>query len=177
MSKKSSESGQESKQENSHLSEMEQLRQLVFGGAKHALETQITQVHTDLSQAIEALREFQLKQYEELNESMTAKFAEMENKLDSIDAHHEDNHSAQVKASESLQSQLEMAESAGKDDADALNDRISKEIAQINRVFEDKYAEAMKKLEQVTHELTDSKTDRKTLARLLATMATNLETD
>ena len=177
MSEKSSESDQKSKQEHSQLSEMEQLRQLVFGDAKHALETQITRVHADLSQAIEALREFQIKQHDELSESMVAKFAEMESKLDSIDAHHEDNNSAQVKASESLQSQLEMAESAGKDDADALNDRISKEIAQINLVFEEKYAEAMKKLEQVTHELTDSKTDRKTLARLLATMATNLETD
>ncbi|MBF7074103.1 hypothetical protein ISG33_11900 [Glaciecola sp. MH2013] len=162
---------------NSPTDDMEQLRQLVFGDAQRKLEAKIESVNNELTDAIDALRQSQVRQFAELHESINDSISKLDAKLDSIDAHHEDNHSSQLKANELLQSQIEMTESAGKDDADALNDRINKEMSELAATFEDKYAEAMKKLEQVTHELTDSKTDRKTLARLLATMASNLETD
>lgn len=159
------------------LNELDQLRQIVFGDAKKSLENRIDAMNSELSAAINEIKEQQIKQFGELQSHFESSLNALDSKLQNVDSHHENNHATMIKTSETLNSQLEMAESSGKDDADALHDRIDKEMASLTATFESKYADAMKALEKVTHELTDTKTDRKTLARLLATLATNLETD
>lgn len=159
------------------MTELEQLRYIVFGAAKKSIENKIEAIHSDLSNSISILREHQIKQFGEMQSQFDNALEALDKKLQSVDSHHEDNNVSMLKANETLNAQLEMAESSGKDDADALHDRIDKEMAALTASFDSKYAEAMEKLAKVTHELTDTKTDRKTLARLLATMASNLETD
>lgn len=159
------------------INELEQLRFIVFGEAKKSIENRIDTIHSELSNSISAFKEQQIIQFSDMQLQFENALNALDKKLQSIDSHHEDNHNNLIKANETLNSALEMAESSGKDDADALHDRIDKEMAALSANFDFKYAEAMEKLSKVTHELTDTKTDRKTLARLLATMASNLETD
>jgi hypothetical protein len=177
MSAKPNKAESNTEKEDPALAELEQLRFIVFGEAKKSIETRIESIHKELSNAINVLREHQIKQASEMQAQFESSLEALDKKLQNVDTHHEENHSTVIKANEILNSHLEIAESAGKDDADALHDRIDKEMAAITATFDSKYAEAMEKLAKVTHELTDTKTDRKTLARLLATMATNLETD
>jgi ABC-type transporter Mla subunit MlaD len=76
-----------------------------------------------------------------------------------------------------LASELEMSDTSGKQDSDELHSRLDKEVQALTEKYDAKLAEALQKLNQVTQELGSSKTDRKTLAKLLATVASNLETD
>ncbi|MFQ3250460.1 MAG: chromosome segregation ATPase [Glaciecola sp.] len=177
MSAKPSETDSNTLSDEPILSELEQLRSIVFGEAKKSIESRIDSIHKELSGALSAMKEQQIQHFSEMQEQFERSLEALDKKIQNVDSHHEENHSSMVKASEALNSQLEMAESSGKDDADALHDRIDKEMAALTASFESKYVEAMEQLAKVSHELTDTKTDRKTLARLLATMASNLETD
>jgi len=177
MSEKPNKTDSNTKSSDTSVNELEQLRFIVFGEAKKSIETRIDSIHSELTSALSVFKEQQISQLADMQLRFENALDALDSKLQSIDSHHEDNHSSMIKANETLNAALEMAESSGKDDADALHDRIDKEIAALSANFDFKYAEAMEKLAKVTHELTDTKTDRKTLARLLATMASNLETD
>jgi hypothetical protein len=165
------------KTEQPALTELEQLRFIVFGEAKKSIEDRIESIHNELSSAINLLKEQQIQHFSEMQEQFDRSLDALDKKLQNADSHHEENHNSLLKANEMLNAQLEMAESSGKDDADALHDRIDKEMATLTASVDARLLEAMDKLAKVSHELTDTKTDRKTLARLLATMASNLETD
>ncbi len=177
MSKKLNKTDSDMQSSGASKSELEQLRFIVFGAAEESIENRIDAVHSELTKAIHVFKEQQIKQFSEMQIQFESALNALDKKLQNIDSHHENNHSDMVKANEMLNSAIEMAESSGKDDAEALHERIDKEMAALSANFDFKYAEAMEKLSKVTHELTDTKTDRKTLARLLATMASNLETD
>ena len=76
-----------------------------------------------------------------------------------------------------LQSELEIAETSAKNDNDALEAHVVKELDSLENVFSKRHQELLERLQQVTSELSETKTDRKTLANLLSTMASNLATD
>ena len=76
-----------------------------------------------------------------------------------------------------LQSELEIAEASAKNDNNALEAHVIKELESLDSLFSKRHQELLEKLQQVTSELSENKTDRKTLANLLSTMATNLTTD
>jgi len=76
-----------------------------------------------------------------------------------------------------LQSELEIAETSAKNDNNALEAHVIKELESLDSLFSKRHQELLEKLQQVTSELSENKTDRKTLANLLSTMATNLTTD
>lgn len=177
MSEKPNKTDSNTQSSDTSTNELEQLRFIVFGEAKKSIEDRIDIVHSELANSISAFKEQQIVQFSEMQLRFENALNALDKKLQSVDSHHEDNNNNLIKANETLNAALEMAESSGKDDADALHDRVDKEIAALSANFDFKYAEAMEKLSKVTHELTDTKTDRKTLARLLATMASNLETD
>ncbi len=177
MSEKPNKTDSNTQSSEASINELEQLRFIVFGEAKKSIEDRIDTIHSELTNSINTFKEQQIVQLSEMQLHFENALNALDKKLQSVDTHHEDNHNNLIKANEILNSSLEIAESSGKDDADALHDRIDKEMAALSANFDIKYAEAMEKLSKVTHELTDTKTDRKTLARLLATMASNLETD
>jgi ABC-type transporter Mla subunit MlaD len=70
-----------------------------------------------------------------------------------------------------------MAEANNKQENHVLHVRLDKEIKMLTAKFTEQLNQALDKLTQVSSELNSSKTDRKTLAKLLATVASNLETD
>ncbi|WP_293745658.1 hypothetical protein [uncultured Paraglaciecola sp.] len=76
-----------------------------------------------------------------------------------------------------ISSELEMAEANSKQENDELHDRLDKEIKSLTVKFTDQLNQALEKLTQMSSDLNSTKTDRKTLAKLLATVASNLETD
>ena len=76
-----------------------------------------------------------------------------------------------------LKSELEIAETAAKNDNDALEAHVVKELDALDTLFSQRHKELLERLQQVTSELSETKTDRKTLANLLSTMATNLTSD
>jgi len=148
------------------LSELDTLRNIVFGSAKAELEAQLAQLEQSFK-----------TQFQNMQKSMDTHFANINEKINSVD-HHHDEKSAELRAySEKLSSELEMSDSSGRQDTDELHIRVDKEVATLTERYDAGISQALEKLEQVSKELSSSKTDRKTLAKLLATMATNLESD
>ena len=156
---------------------MEQLRDIVFGAAKRHLEQRIDKLEDTMRSEFETLRQHQSKQYTELKDALEAATASLSEQLAAVDDSHSQKSEQLNGYADRLASSIEMAESAGKDDAHQLNERLDLEVRTLTKNFNDKYADAMRKLEQVTQELGSTKTDRKTLAKLLSTVALNLETD
>lgn len=148
------------------LSELDTLRNIVFGTAKAKLEAQLAQLEQSFN-----------NQFQNMQQSMDTHFATINEKINSVD-HHHDEKNAELKAfSEKLSSELEISDTNGHQQTDELHSRVDKEIAALTERYDEGISQVLGKLEQVTKELGSSKTDRKTLAKLLATMATNLEAD
>jgi predicted glycoside hydrolase/deacetylase ChbG (UPF0249 family) len=162
---------------NTAFSELEQLRLIIFGEAQRELNEQIQSLSELLNKQFNELRAEQQKSNQELKSLLEQASEQLSDKVDYVDRHHEGNHEKMVATTETLNAQIDMNEASGKDDSQALHNKIDAEIAKLSTTFSEKHAQAMAALEKVTHELTDSKTDRKTLAKLLATMASNLESD
>ncbi len=112
-----------------------------------------------------------------LQERLDKGLQDMQVLLAEVDNKHEDKASELNAYADKLSSELEMADTNNRQENDELHNRLDKEVAALTKKYDAKLAEALDKLNQVTHELSNSKTDRKTLAKLLATVATNLETD
>ena len=162
---------------NTAFSELEQLRLIIFGDAQRVLEQKISQLSNDLNDQFNELKTEQKRHSLEIKEMLEKAVESLSDKLDFVDSQHDEKHQTMVATTETLNAQLELSDASGKDEVDALHKRLDEEVQKLNSLFSNKHAEAMAKLAKVSHELTDTKTDRKTLAKLLATMATNLESD
>ena len=157
---------QSSEEQSESLSELDTLRNIVFGSAKAELETKLAQMEQSVN-----------IQFQNIQKSLDTHFANLSEKIDSVDRNHDDKN-AQLKAiSEKLSSELEMSDTNGRQETDELHNRVDKEVAALKERYDEGISQALEKLEQVSKELSSTKTDRKTLAKLLATMATNLEAD
>ena len=157
---------QNSKENQGSLSELDTLRNIVFGSAKAELELRLVQLEQSFN-----------TQFENMQNSMDAHFEKLNEKINSVDHHHDEKNTELKSYAEKLSSELEMADSNGRQDTDELHNRVDKEVAALTERYEVGISQALEKLAQVSKELSSSKTDRKTLAKLLATMATNLEED
>lgn len=159
------------------LTELESLREIVFGAAKIDLEQRISALeqHTD-----DSFKKMQLaleKNTQSLQTTMREGFHQLEDKLALADQG-QDEKAAQINAyADKISSELEMAEANSKQENDELHIRLDKEINNLTLKFTEQLNQALEKLTQVSSQLNSSKTDRKTLAKLLATVASNLETD
>ena len=117
-----------------------------------------------------------MKQAQQMQAKMEDGFNSLEDKLAITDQGHEQK-SAELNAyADKISTALEMAESNSKQENDELHDRLDKEIKQLTAHFSEQLELALAKLNQVSSELNSSKTDRKTLAKLLASVASDLET-
>jgi len=158
-------------------SELESLRQIVFGDAKNDIEQRISalQQHTD-----DAFKKMQLSLEENtlsLQTTITESFNKLEDKLALADQG-QDAKTAELNTyADKISSELEMVEANSKQENDDLHDRVDKEIHSLTVKFSEQLNQALEKLTQVSNELNANKTDRKTLAKLLATVASDLATD
>lgn len=159
------------------LTELESLRHLVFGDAKSDLEQRINALEQHTADSFKKMQLTLEKNTQRLQTSMQEGFKQLEDQL-VLANQDQDEKAAELNTyADKISSELEMAEANNKQENDELHDRLDKEIKALTIKFTEQLNQALEKLTQVSSELNSSKTDRKTLAKLLATVASNLETD
>jgi DNA repair exonuclease SbcCD ATPase subunit len=158
-------------------SELDQLRDIVFGVAKAGLEEHMRQLAETMQQTFHKTEQDYTTKITRLQAELDEKLHQLDDKLGQVDRQHDEKSAELSTYADKISSELEMAEAASKQDSDDIHNRIDKEIAALGNKFSTQLSEALAKLNQVSSELNSSKTDRKTLAKLLATVASNLETD
>lgn len=158
-------------------SELDTLRDIVFGAAKAEIDERINQLEQTMLNSFKQSEQSLVKHVEQINVSIEDNVHKLEDNLAKVDQQQETRSSELNAYADKLASELEMSDASGKQDADELHARIDKEVKALTEKYDARFAEALEKLNQVTNELGSTKTDRKTLAKLLATVASNLETD
>ena len=159
------------------LSELESLRHIVFGAAKSDIEQRISALEQHTNDSFKKMQQVLEKNTQNLQTSMREGFNQLEDKLALADQG-QDEKSAEINAyANKISSELEMAEANSKQENDELHIRLDKEVNSLTVKFTEQLNQALEQLTQVSSQLNSSKTDRKTLAKLLATVASNLETD
>lgn len=161
----------------SPLTELEQLRHLVFGEAQNQLTNQLTTLRSDMEKALAGQQKRFSEQLSKMEETTEQQFSELDNRLQFIDSAHEDNESNIQKNIESLTSEHEIFATTTQQDFKNMEQLLVNESSLITNNFNEQLELLKVHLENVSKDLSSSKTDRKTLANLLATMATNLQDD
>lgn len=157
-------------------SELDTLRHIVFGEAKTQLEQRIDNLEKRSQASFDKLEHLLEKNLAALQQKMAEEFQSLENKLAYADQN-QDKKAEELNAyADRISSALEMAEANSKQENDELHDRLDKELKSLSDNFTLQLTQAIDKLNQVSNELNSSKTDRRTLAKLLASVASNLET-
>lgn len=157
--------------------ELESLRNLVFGAAKSDIEQRISALEQRTEDSLNKIQLTIEKNTQSLQITMRDGFNQLEDKLAVADQG-QDAKTAELNTyADKISSELEMAEANSKQENDELHDRLDKEIQALTVKFTEQLNQALEKLTQVSSELNSSKTDRKTLAKLLATVASDLATD
>ncbi len=159
------------------LSDLDQLREIVFGDAKRILQTQQQQMFKDLQQQISNLGA-------SLNASMEDGFNTLQQEVKTVDKktsafdidHHE---RSDILKSELDQVSIDLASQSdlGASEMDKLHDKLTSDIATLSTSLQQQIAQLIAELAQVSNDLDSSKTDRKQLAELFTTVAVNLEKD
>jgi len=157
--------------------ELESLRHLVFGEAKSDIEQRISALEQHTEDSFKKMQLAIEKNTQSLQTTMREGFNQLEDKL-AIADQGQDAKAAELNTyADKISSELEMAEANSKQENDDLHHRLDKEIQTLTVKFTEQLNQALEKLTQVSSELNSTKTDRKTLAKLLATVASNLDTD
>jgi hypothetical protein len=159
------------------LTELESLRHIVFGAAQSDIERRISLLEQHTEDSFNKMQLLLEKNTQSLQTAMGEGFKQLEDKLALADQGQDEKAAELNTYANKISSELEMAEANSKQENDELHDRLDKEIKTLTVKFTDQLNQALEKLTQVSSELNSSKTDRKTLAKLLATVASNLETD
>lgn len=159
------------------LTELESLRNIVFGAAKSDIELRISTLEQHTEDSFKKMQLVIEKNTQSLQAAMRESFNQLEDKLALAEQSHDEKAAELNTYADKISSELEMAEANNKQENDDLHNRLDKEIKTLTIKFTEQLNQALEKLTQVSSELNSSKTDRKTLAKLLATVASNLATD
>ena len=159
------------------LTELESLRNIVFGAAKSNIEQRISALEQHTEDSFNKMQLALENNTKSLQSTMREGFNQLEDKLALADQGQDEKAAKLNTYADKISSELEMAETNSKQENDDLHDRLDKEIKTLTEKFTNQLNQALERLTQVSSELNSSKTDRKTLAKLLATVASNLETD
>jgi len=159
------------------LSELDQLRHIVFGDAQQQLITQLTALRSDTEQMLNAQEQQFSTRLDKMQEDITEQLEALDSRLQFVDKVHGDNEANIEKEHASLVSEHEMLASATQQDFKDIEQLLNNESTSLLSTFNEQLEQLKNHLEDVSKELSSSKTDRKTLAKLLATMATNLADD
>jgi hypothetical protein len=159
------------------VSELDQLRDIVFGVAKADIEQRITSLEHRTDEHFKKMEVQNTANMKTLQAAMEDGFNKLDDQLTHSDQGQDQKNTEITAYADKISSELEMAEANNKQENDELHERLDKEIKLLTAKFTDQLNQALEKLTQVSSELNSSKTDRKTLAKLLATVASNLETD
>jgi len=159
------------------LTELEQLRFIVFGEAQKKLDNQLNTLRNDLDKGLKTQQETFSDHLSKIKESTQRQFSDLETRLQRIDSTHDDNENNLQKCIDDMASEHEMFATATQQDFKNIEQSLDNESASLASHFNEQLEQLKIYLEEVSKDLSSSKTDRKTLAKLLATMATNLQDD
>ena len=157
--------------------ELAQLREILFGQTNRAFRADLSALESRVNDSFSKLNTHLDNQFNDIRKLIDQQITELSNQLASANDNHSNVQEQLQNTTDKLQSELEIAETAAKNDNDALEAHVVKELESLDNLFSKRHQELLEKLQQVTSELSESKTDRKTLANLLSTLATNLATD
>ena len=159
------------------ITELDNLRNIVFGAAKNDIEQRINALEQQTQDNFKSMQLTIEKNTQSLQAAMREGFNQLDDKLALADQGQDEKATELQTYADKISSELEMAEANSKQENDELHDRLDKEIKTLTVKFTDQLNQALEKLTQMSSDLNSTKTDRKTLAKLLATVASNLETD
>lgn len=157
--------------------ELAQLREILFGQTNRAFRADLSALESRVNDSFTKLNTHLDSQFNDIRKLIDQQITELSNQLASANNNNSNVQEQLQHTTDKLQSELEIAETAAKNDNDTLEAHVVKELESLDNLFSKRHQELLEKLQQVTSELSESKTDRKTLANLLSTMATNLATD
>lgn len=158
-------------------SELGTLRDIVFGAAKADIEQDISLLEQRTLEHFKKVEMQHASSMKNLQTAMEDGFHKLADQLANGEQSQDQKNGELTVYADKISSELEMAEANSKQENDELHERLDKEIKNLTVKFTAQLNQALEKLTQVSSELNSSKTDRKTLAKLLATVASNLETD
>ncbi|GFD90968.1 hypothetical protein KUL152_31940 [Tenacibaculum sp. KUL152] len=157
--------------------ELSQLREILFGQTNRAFRADLSALEARVEDSFSKLNAHLDVQFAQIRKQIDTQVAALTEQLINANDNHGNVQAHLQNTTDKLQSELEIAETTAKNDNDALEAHVVKELESLDNLFTKRHQELLAKLQQVTSELSESKTDRKTLANLLSTMATNLATD
>ena len=167
----------ESKTNNSDSQDLQQLKQILFGSAQSQLEKSIEDLSQRLDKRCQSIEKKMSDNHASLQKALADGIASLTEKLNNADQGQTEELGHVNDFAKQTSSELEMHETATRQEFDETHAKFDQEIAALTKKFNQQHEKAMEQLASVSSELHNSKTDRKTLAKLLATMATNLEDD
>lgn len=156
-------------------SELDQLRNIVFGSAKADLEARMYELQVEMQAGFEQAAKMLKSQMEDIHAALQESTSSLEDRIGQVDSHYDYKTSEIEKNSDKLSETIEVNNASGGQDVDGLHKRIDREVLDLTDRFTQKNDQTIDLLNQMKQELSSSKTDRKTLAKLLATVASNLE--
>ena len=159
------------------LSELAQLREIVFGEAQRSLQKQQQQMFTQLQQQITDLGNNLNVNIDEGFATLQDEIQKVDKKASSIDVDHHER--ADQLKNEITQLEHELAEHSDQNvrELQQLQSSISKNIANLSSDLQQQIEKLVAELAKVSADLDSSKTDRKQLAQLFNVVALNLEQD
>jgi len=157
------------------LTELEQLRHIVFGEAQNRLSNQISTLRSDMEKALSSQQKQFTEHLAQMQESTDQQFAQLNDQLQLSDSIHDDNESNLQKNIDNAVAEHDLFAAATKQNFATAAQSLASESNSLSDNFDAQIEQLKQYLESVSRDLTSSKTDRKTLASLLATMATNLQ--
>jgi thymidylate synthase len=157
--------------------DLQQLKQILFGSAQSQLEKSIEDLSQRFDKRCLSIEKKMADNHKAMQQALASGIESLTDKLNNADQGQTEELNHVNDFAKQTSSELEMYETATRQEFDDTNTRFEQEIAALTRKFNEQHKKAMQQLSSVSHELHNSKTDRKTLAKLLATMATNLEDD
>ncbi len=159
------------------VSELDQLRNIVFGSAKVDLDNRILELREEMRAGFDQATKELKQQVSELQSMLQSSVSTLEESIAQVDSHYEYKTSEIEQSAQKLDQEVEENNVSSKQGDDALHKRIDDEVRTLTDKHTQKHNQTIDLLNQMKQELNSSKTDRKTLAKLLATVASNLETE
>lgn len=164
-------------EELSQVSELAQLRHIVFGEAQADLEYQLDTLRQEMQAGFEQLTQALQQQMEQMQAALEDNVHQLDDRIAGVDQLYEEKTASLDDTTNKLADEIEMTDANSNQQDEALHKRLDKEVQQLSDEFTRKHNHTLELLNQVKKELTSSKTDRKTLAHLLSSMASDLETE
>jgi len=177
MADKSSKNVKTAEETHPAIDELAQLKEILFGQSNRAFRADLENLEARVNESFSKLNQKIENQFSDTRKLIEDQIHDLSTRLEHANTSNANVQSHLQSTTDKLQSELEIAETTAKNDNDALEAHVVKELESLESLLSSRHRELLERLQQVTSELSDTKTDRKTLANLLSTMASNLTTD